>query len=450
MKPKTPLRKIKKKKKIHTKEPLTPHMPVNPRSFTPSKNHEKLILNISDNSANHTNISFKTVRSSNLFCLKPKLSIINTPKPADRALQEKSFQKSNAKANSPGSPMNTKEKFYRLSPKSSPASQRSYRHNNDTVKPNKEHVFDSSNKVNGAENLYLNGFMLQYAIDCHTNNVSCIDVQRDTIYTGSIDYTVKKMRFLHTEPHPYRNKEYYDGEIIKNLSSTVLTHHRAVNFIELFNNTLFSSSVNGIVKAWTNNKLVLSKKISNGFYCGCIANSNFLCAEPDKIALFDLHKLDKYTNWDSGKCSYIKKVDNYCVLLGDRKGKVKLWDIRSAKTLIETECHYDNVTGIEIDGVGCLTCSEDGYLKHWDFRNWGLLDKQKAEGRLEKVVLFNNRIITGGDGLRVWNNAKAILVNTRRCRDIKVYGNNLLATGENLTMVWSTRPENKHIVNFDA
>ena len=64
-------------------------------------------------------------------------------------------------------------------------------------------------------------------------------------------------------------------------------------------------------------------------------------------------------------------------------------------------CHNDLITGIETADHGFVSCSEDGFLKFWDLRTMKCQQSYYSKGSLQKVVIDKNRIITGGDCVRV-------------------------------------------------
>jgi WD40 repeat protein len=124
------------------------------------------------------------------------------------------------------------------------------------------------------------------------------------------------------------------------------------------------------------------------------------------------------------------------MILGDFLGKLMLLDLRGKQIAQTWTAHQDVVSGVDFSENRIFSCSEDGRLKLWDVRKFSLVEENKTEGVLRKVVIFKDKIFTAGDSLRVWSDGLVASL-PGRCKDFICKEGYLVAAREHQVVVWN-------------
>lgn len=443
------LKKNRRKKVENSPNLIGLHKSKEHKSLTPTKLEEKLALDTSDYMKKITSRAIKPLKDSGA---SQKLSIIKTPqkkiktspfsqnlsKNQDSLRSKKKFKN----VYEAKTPFRSFEKVYKLTPRSSPISNRSFVNSSFrdqfSTRSNFECLTNFKENGEGTSLVIKNStdkFRFEYMLSSHRNCINALAINNSYLFTASSDYTVKKWKLLPTALNPYREKDYLEGEIFKN-STALFSHKRPVSCLAVKDNFLYSASNDGIIKQWGQDCEKTMK------FCFPIKNflmlgSCLLCSSYENITLIDSFTFRNIMNINEKKSSCLGIRTDSQFFSGTKNGMLKLWDLRNSKPSQSIYSHSDSVTGIQnIDNI-VITCSCDGYIKYWDLRNFKEVEKYYAKCGLEKVLGCGNRVVTGGDGVRVWNGDERVILFKGRCKDLIVEKNNIYAAIDEDVMVWS-------------
>ena len=101
--------------------------------------------------------------------------------------------------------------------------------------------------------------------------------------------------------------------------------------------------------------------------------------------------------------------NGYLLASGDDDGKVKFWNLRSAKFISEFTPHKARISGLAFaqNGKVLITASYDRTIKIWDLESGQLIKELKGHtGAIRAIALHpdENILATGGnDGIILWN-----------------------------------------------
>lgn len=425
------------------------------RSVTPTRSSKQPVSTIAEFSKNLINSSCKTLKRKKPTKNKQKLTTTNSPlKP--RTSDE--FQEKNIFKNDKGAtPLRNKLdaafqakkliKIYRLTPSNSPLSgrslvyssrdqisQRSNCQNSEVRTVKKNEVFFEINGRSEKANL-------EYILDDHRNSVNSIILNSSSLYTGSQDYTIKKWRYIPTDPNPYRGKEYIEGQILN--TSTLLIHNpKPVLHLSLIRPSILLACLPNSLKFFNNSTLFRTKKLDFSAKYLSSHNENCLLASLSSIYKLDLEKNCLISSISSENTTILHPYTESYYFSGDSKGHVKTLDLRVPSIISQYHSHFDSVTGIAFNDNAIYTCSQDGYLKHWDIRFNNLINSFNSLGSLKKIICIKDRILTGGDSFRIWTENYPIILSPDYCKDLTHKDNCILAAANNKVMVWNIQTVN--------
>ncbi|OMJ80267.1 hypothetical protein SteCoe_19525 [Stentor coeruleus] len=443
------LKKSRKKKVENSPKFIGLHKSKEHKSLTPTKLEGKIALDTLDYMKQITSQVIKPLKDSGA---SQKLSIIKTPQKKIKTspfsqnasknqdnLRSKTKLKYSSEAKTP---FKSFEKIYKLTPRNSLISNKSFINSSFrdefSTRSNFEYLTNFKKNREGLSFVIKNSiekFRLEYIISSHKNCINALAINNNWVFTASSDYTVKKWKLLPIFPSPYKEKEYLDGDIFKN-NTVLFTHKRPVSCIAIKDNFLYSASNDGIIKQWTPDCEKTMKFIFpiKNFL---MLRSYLLCSSYENIALIDNFTFRNIMNVYEKKTSCLGNFTDNQYFSGTKNGMLKLWDLRNSKYSQSIYSHSDSVTGIQnIDNI-IITCSYDGYIKYWDLRNFKEVEKYYVDNEIERVLGFRNRVVTGGDGVRVWNGDERIMLYKGRCKDLIVEENIIYAAVDENIMVWS-------------
>ena len=172
--------------------------------------------------------------------------------------------------------------------------------------------------------------------------------------------------------------------------------------------TIFSISENKILSNFNNKYYINSVKMSPN---GCLIAS----ADEKSAKIFDINKrvlLNNYINEHNGNINCIKwSPDNVYFASAGKDHKIKLYDIRTKKSIQCIDAHSNSVTSIDFHPSKkyLVSCSLDSTIKIWDlFKNALLYTLYGHEGPIYSVNFSKSGefICSGGiDGdVYLWRN----------------------------------------------
>lgn len=425
------------------------------RSVTPTRSSKQPVSTIAEFTKNLINSSCKTLKRKKPTKNKQKLTTTNSPikpKTSDE-FQEKNIFKNDKTAtplrNKLDAAFQSKKliKIYRLTPSNSPLSgrslvyssrdqisQRSNYQNSEIKTVQKNEILFEINKRSEKVNL-------EYILDDHRNSVNSIVLNSSSLYTGSQDYTIKKWRFIPTDPNPYRGKEYVDGQVF-NSNSILMQSPKPVLHLSFIRPSILMACLPNSLKLFNNATLFRTKKLDfNAKYLNC-HSENCLIASISSIYKLDLEKNAFISSISSENTTIIHPYTEFYYFSGDSKGTIKTLDLRAPTIISQYHSHYDSVTGIATKDNIIYSCSQDGYLKYWDIRFSNLIKSQNSLGSLKKIECIKDRILTGGDCFRIWTEDYPIIISPDYCKDITHKDNCILAAANNKVMVWNIQTIN--------
>jgi WD domain, G-beta repeat len=455
------LKKITQKKSQKKIKNLT-KSPLKPRSSSPRKHEQG--LDISGYSSTVFENSKNIFKQSNQTISRSKLSIIgyrNIPKKLELSSFKKTLTPDLSTDHSTSrkninkihlSPNRMYEKIYKVT--NSPLSKspgNSTRDQYDIIS-SREYFPDSSNALKyfyhyKPNQIDLNKssvmscriksekFSMQYYLDGHRNTVNCLCAYNDTLYTGSADYFVKKWKLQPTAVHPYKARNYLQGQSLY-CGSSVLSHKKSITSVVYQDNLLISGSLDGSIKLLKNGT-VSKRKIKDTIKSLKVLENVFIIGGSEKITQYELNSMKIINTWDKKQTMCMHITNNNSFISAHMDGKIKIWDIRSNKSSQEILCHNDYITGINVLNHEFITCSHDGYIKYWDFRNNLPRLSCYSDGKLCCVAVCKEKIVSGGDGIRVWDDEIYNKLTENTCKDIIYLDNMLIAGYGSSVMIWN-------------
>ena len=278
-------------------------------------------------------------------------------------------------------------------------------------------------------------FTLQYCLKNHRNSVNCLSLNRNILYSGSSDYTVKSWKLPSTSIHPYKELTYTQGQVLTD-SATLITHKRSVTSIASTPVALFTASLDFSIKLYRPDTSLATLRSNDCTRCLHMLDQCLIGGGSAHITQYDPSKLSPVAVWDSPPVSSMVTRGSSAVYAGLRNGRVKIWDLRGKREIFELNCHADVVTGLDISRESLVSCSGDGCVKFWDLRNNLEVARYRNAGALEKVRVWGNRVVTCGDGLRVWEDGECFVLTRYWCKDVILEENCIIAGCDSGIMVW--------------
>lgn len=246
--------------------------------------------------------------------------------------------------------------------------------------------------------------ILEYWLEGCRNSVNCIQGDGYNLFTGDSHCSVLRWSLPKQSSSEYFAKSYQKGTVI-NSSQSLYSHKKTVTSLETINNSLLSTSLDGVVKIFQGSKSpVHSIKVTQGAkLMKKLSNDKFFTAG-SCIEFFDINTCKPFrqaTDFQGVISSTVHTV--FTFLTGNEDSSSIIWDARTPRYISKFIGHKGPVTGITMSsGFTFLTCSEDNSLKEWDLRTSSEISSRKSEGPLKEVLIKDNFILTGGRFLTVW------------------------------------------------
>lgn len=453
--------KSTKRKKIRLQEKINgfARQSPTPRSISPNSPYQRSNLDISEHSNRSLKVSKKNTKKAKFSIAYSKLSIIKTPvkmpstSPNTSLLKKKPMNIEYIPKIMHGSKMfqsklQNYERTYRVSSEFCGSSYRSFSKSaRESYKflSNQEYFPDLDSVPKDAIfplRTFTEYFSLQYCLKNHRNSVNSISLFNDILFTGSADYTVKSWKLPPVCFQPYREMDYIPGQIFSD-SNLEISHKRPVNSITSNNGDLFTSSQDNTIKVkrlhGQSNK-ILTKVPAK---CLEVLPNSLISGDLSSITQYDYLKFQIFAKWDTQSVSHLAKNAENIFFSGHSNGQVKIWDVRTGKVSKEIICHGDVVTGIDSMEFGFGSCSEDGTAKFWDIRNHCEVMKYYTGTRLKTIKINSDRIVTGGDFIRIWEDDLCFELAKYRCKDIINLKNCVIAACDIGTLLWNIDKQHK-------
>lgn len=336
------------------------------------------------------------------------------------------------------------EKVYRLTPSGSPLSSRSLllscRDSHRSQNSNNEIKLAKQELYNISSNSKTEKISLEYIFNGHNNSVNSILLQSSHILTASSDYSIKKWKLLKTLPGPYIGKEYTSGQIFNN-SEKFFQYSRPVLKIESNNSGILAGLMDKSLKFIRNQEQVSSLKTQFLTKSFSRFGEDFLLVSEKGLSCLNTENFKISLNLEIKDLCLVSLLNENSALIGDTRGTVRLFDARLNKVVNEWNAHCEWVTGVTGCTKGIFTCSEDGYLKLWDLRSAGSVSQWDSKGTLRKVAFFKEKVVTGGDFLRIWNDGNFTAL-PGRCKDFVCRDGNVVAARDQQVVVWNLQTNN--------
>ena len=251
---------------------------------------------------------------------------------------------------------------------------------------------------------------LEYLLSSHTNSVNSIEVVNGQLWSAASDYEVRVWNIPFSEKDPYRARG--ASQSFFNQSKLVGKHKSKVTCVKCEQNTVVTASRDGAVKIWSSN----GKLSGNILVTGSVNCAEFLSTEKftlgggEGVYIWDLNLRKPFRdnlNEHYKEVLCTEKQSNYTFFSGSRDTTIKLWDLRTVRSLCTYTGHNDIVTSICFkDENKLVSVSHDCKLIEWDIRMNSALEKKDTQERLQVVKLIKGRIVTGGEYLSVCNESK--------------------------------------------
>ena len=336
------------------------------------------------------------------------------------------------------------EKVYRLTPTGSPLSSRSLllscRDSHRSQNSNNEIKLAKQELYNISANSKTEKISLEYVCSGHSNSVNSILLQNSSILTASSDYSIKKWKLLKTLPGPYIGKEYTSGQIFDN-SEKLLQYSRPVFRIESNNSGVLAGLMDKSLKFIRNEEQVSSLKTQFLTKSFSRFGEDFLLANERGLSLLNTENFKISQNLEIKDLCFVSPQNENNCLIGDTRGAARLIDTRLNKVASHWNAHCGWITGMTCCNKGIFTCSEDGYLKLWDLRSCAAVGQWESKGTLGKVLVFKEKVITGGDALRIWTDGNFTGL-PGRCKDFVCRDGNIVAARDQQVVVWNLQTNN--------
>ena len=186
-------------------------------------------------------------------------------------------------------------------------------------------------------------------------------------------------------------------------------HRSAVNCIKSLGGGRFcTAGCDSMVKVWTESGQIAGMKTDRDLVHSMDVNSGLTAgAGSGQIYRWDLTTLQLLSN--SPIKEHLKSVlwvSNFTpqtYLSASADCTVKLWDVRSQRSIVTFSGHFDAVTSVVAHfDEGFFSSSSDGSVFKWDVRMNATTDRWTLPHAITSLTLMRGRLVSSGRSIHIW------------------------------------------------
>lgn len=271
----------------------------------------------------------------------------------------------------------------------------------------------------------------------HKNYISCFQLYRNNIVSGSGDFSLKVWKVDKEDPintlvghnglincvqfnevriasgSQDRTLKIWDTK--SGLPVKTLKHSGGVSTLQFDDNKIISSGEGDrSVKVWdirdgSQNAMLSMNGHTQNVYKLIFDNNHVISGGFDTVKVWDLRtgNLVRDLNDHSTHASCFSLVNANQVVTGCLDGQMKLWDINTgANSTLNGPRHYAKITDIQSDGKNIASADANGSIKYWDVTYKKLLHTlEEHKGPVNNIQFSGNKLVSGGsdNSLKVWD-----------------------------------------------